>query len=112
MRVVAPRPADPGAGISRRFALVDALDALEPAAGGALLVIDDADRVDDIDGRLGALVARRRPGLLVVAAARPDGVRPLIGHWTGVVRRSRTGMLMAACSDVDGDLLGDLLPRR
>ena len=57
------------------------------------------------------MIAERRPGVLVVAAARPDTLRTLYGHWTAVVRRSRTGLLMAGCSDVDGDLLGELLPR-
>ena len=57
------------------------------------------------------MVAERPPGVLVVSAARPDTLRSLYGHWTAVVRRSRTGLLMAGCSDVDGDLLGELLPR-
>jgi S-DNA-T family DNA segregation ATPase FtsK/SpoIIIE len=85
---------------------------LDRLAGGsrALLVVDDAERVDD--ARLGALAAERRPGVLVVAAGRPDALRSLYGHWTTVVRRSRTGVLMAACADIDGDLVGELLPRR
>jgi S-DNA-T family DNA segregation ATPase FtsK/SpoIIIE len=77
-----------------------------------LVVIDDAERVEDPAGRLAALVAERRPGVLVVAAGRPDALRPMFGHWTSVVRRSRIGVLLAACADVDGDLLGELLPRR
>ena len=80
-------------------------------AAPALVVVDDAERVDDASGALARLVADRRPGVLVVAAARPDTLRTLYGHWTAVVRRSRTGLLMAGCSDVDGDLLGELLPR-
>ena len=56
------------------------------------------------------LAAERRHGLLVLAAGRPDALRGY-GHWTAVVRRSRTGVLMSACADVDGDLLGELLPR-
>ena len=82
-----------------------------PAGGPALVVIDDAERVDDASGALSRLVADRRSGVLVVAAARPDTLRTLYGHWTAVVRRSRTGLLMAGCTDVDGDLLGELLPR-
>ena len=34
------------------------------------------------------------------------------GHWTNVIRRSRTGLLMSMCADTDGDVLGELLPRR
>ena len=82
-----------------------------PAGGPALVVIDDAERIDDASGALSRLVADRRSGVLVVAAARPDTLRTLYGHWTAVVRRSRTGLLMAGCTDVDGDLLGELLPR-
>ena len=32
-----------------------------------------------------------RRGLLIAAAGRPDALRPLYGHWTTVVRRSRLG---------------------
>jgi DNA segregation ATPase FtsK/SpoIIIE, S-DNA-T family len=38
-------------------------------------------------------------------------LRASYGHWTASVRRSRTGLLLAACADIDGDLLGELLPR-
>ena len=74
-----------------------------------LVVVDDAEHVDD--PALAGLVAARRPGLLVLAAGRPVTLRAMYGHWTSVVRRSRLGLLMAACSDTDGDLLGELLPR-
>jgi S-DNA-T family DNA segregation ATPase FtsK/SpoIIIE len=77
-----------------------------------LIVVDDADRVDDPSGALAALVAERRPGLLVVAAGRPDGLRTRYGDWTAVVRRSRIGLLLTTCADTDGDLLGELLPRQ
>jgi S-DNA-T family DNA segregation ATPase FtsK/SpoIIIE len=91
----------------------DAIAELHGTAPGtpALLVVDDAERVDDPDGELAALLAERRPGLLAVAAGRPDALRSLYGHWTSVVRRSRIGVLLAACTDVDGDLVGELLPR-
>ncbi len=74
-----------------------------------LVVVDDAEHVDD--PALAGLVAARRPGLVVLAAGRPVTLRAMYGHWTSVVRRSRLGLLMAACSDTDGDLLGELLPR-
>jgi S-DNA-T family DNA segregation ATPase FtsK/SpoIIIE len=86
--------------------------AIEQHASGTagLLVVDDAERVDD--ARLAALAAERRPGLLIAAAGRPDALRAQYGHWTTVVRRSRVGILLAAGADIDGDLLGELLPRR
>jgi S-DNA-T family DNA segregation ATPase FtsK/SpoIIIE len=77
-----------------------------------LVLVDDADRVDDDTGALARLVTARRPGLLVVAAGRPAALRAQYGQWTNVVRRSRLGLLMAACVDTDGDVLGELLPRR
>jgi S-DNA-T family DNA segregation ATPase FtsK/SpoIIIE len=91
--------------------LAGALASLADLAPGTrvLLVVDDAERVDD--PHVGPLAAERRPGLLIAAAGRPDALRTLYGHWTGVVRRSRLGVLLAAGADVDGDVLGELLPR-
>jgi DNA segregation ATPase FtsK/SpoIIIE, S-DNA-T family len=91
-------------------AVVTAVADLAPGRA-CLIVVDDADRLDDASGALSALVAGRRPGLLVVAAGRPDALRTRYGEWTAVVRRSRIGLLLAACADTDGDLLGELLPR-
>ncbi len=112
--LVAPRAGVAWPDDLRPVALGDALAtvAVSPPGRPVLLVVDDAERVDDPTGALAALVADRRPGVLVVAAARPDALRPLLGHWTSVVRRSRIGVLLLACADIDGDLLGELLPRR
>ena len=87
------------------------LDGL-PDHGPALLVIDDAELVDDVDGRLAAALCTPRPGLCAVVAARPDGLRARYGHWTAAVRRSRLGLVATSASDLDGDLLGAALPRR
>jgi S-DNA-T family DNA segregation ATPase FtsK/SpoIIIE len=88
-----------------------AMDAVERGRSH-LLVIDDADLVDDTDGRLAALVAGRAPGLVIAAGARSDALRHLYGHWTAGVRRSRMGVIATAGADLDGDLLGTVLPRR
>jgi S-DNA-T family DNA segregation ATPase FtsK/SpoIIIE len=77
-----------------------------------LIVIDDAELVDDATGALAALISSRVEHVAVVAAGRPDALRTAYGHWTGAVRRSRLGIVMAASSDLDGDLLGVALPRR
>ena len=77
-----------------------------------LLVIDDAELVDDTSGWLAALVSSRQEAITVIAAGRPDALRVAYGHWTGAVRRSRLGLVMASCSDLDGDLLSVVLPRR
>lgn len=76
----------------------------------ALLVIDDAEAVDDASGRLATLAARES-GLCIAAAGRPDALRQTYGHWTGVVRRSRLGLIATGGTDLDGDLLSVLLPR-
>ncbi len=76
-----------------------------------LLVVDDADLVTDIDGRLLGLVGRRGDDLTVVAACRADAVRSSYGTWLGELRRCRRGLVASAGSDVDADLLGAVLPR-
>jgi DNA segregation ATPase FtsK/SpoIIIE, S-DNA-T family len=96
----------------RRFrSLADVIDDIPPT-GRVLLVIDDAELVDDVGGALAALAASRRPGLLIVATGKPDSLRQSYGHWTGVIRRSRMGVVSSAANDMDGDLLGAVLPRR
>ena len=77
----------------------------------ALLVIDDAEAVDDASGRLAGLAARGS-GLCIAAAGRPDALRQAYGHWTGVLRRSRLGLVATGGTDLDGDLLSVVLPRR
>ena len=77
-----------------------------------LLVIDDAELVDH--PALVELIARPS-GLTVLAAGRADALRQSYGHWTGVVRRSRLGLVAVTAPGNpadDGDLLGATLPRR
>jgi S-DNA-T family DNA segregation ATPase FtsK/SpoIIIE len=92
-------------------------DRLDPAvdgvSGGRLLVlIDDAEIVDDVGGQLERLSTSDRPDLLVVAAGRNDGIRTGYSHWTRPLRRSKLGVLLRPEADVDGDILGVVLPRR
>jgi S-DNA-T family DNA segregation ATPase FtsK/SpoIIIE len=77
-----------------------------------VLLIDDAEGFDDADGAIAGLLSAGRPDLHVVAAGRSDSLRTLYGHWTRVVRRSKTGVLLRPNIDLDGDLLGVMLPRR
>ncbi len=77
-----------------------------------LIVVDDAERVEDPTGRLTALLEAPHLNVLVVATARPEGLRTMYGHWTAAVRKSRVGVMMAAAGDLDGDLLQAVLPRR
>jgi DNA segregation ATPase FtsK/SpoIIIE, S-DNA-T family len=48
----------------------------------------------------------------VMAAAHPDVLRSAYGHWVHLVRRSRLGVVLQPDVDVDGELLGAILPRR
>ena len=110
--VIAPRRGQarawPADAVGTESSLADQL----PAARPVLLLVDDAELVDDPSGRLAALVAGGRPDTLVVAAGRPDALRAHYGHWTAVVRRSRAGIVLTGGSELDGDLLGAALPRR
>jgi S-DNA-T family DNA segregation ATPase FtsK/SpoIIIE len=85
-----------------------------PDRGRVLVLVDDADRMDDTEGVLAALLAAgdTRPDVHVVAAARPDALRARYDHWARTVRRSGVGLLLQPDADVDGDLLGVRLPRR
>jgi len=77
--------------------------------GHPLVVVDDADTVDDSDGSLARLAGDGRT--TIIAAARPDALRTQYGHWTTILRRSRSGLVAAGGSELDGDLLGQILPR-
>jgi S-DNA-T family DNA segregation ATPase FtsK/SpoIIIE len=76
----------------------------------ALVVVDDAERVDDPGGSFGRLLGR--PGVTFAVAARADAVRVAYGHWTREVTRCRCGLILTSAGDVDGELLGAVLPRR
>lgn len=82
------------------------------ASGAALVLVDDADTVDDPSGVLDSWIALSGPGSHVIAAGRPDGIRRQFGLWTQKVRDSRCGVLLTPDPDLDGELLGVNLPRR
>ena len=78
--------------------------------GSILVVVDDAERVEDDGGRLARLLSR--PGVTFAVAARLESVRVAYGHWTREVARGRCGLIMTSTGEVDGELLGVTLPRR
>lgn len=102
-------------GLSRVITSVEQLGELVADVRGAdhlqLLLIDDADVVDDPTRALSDLFSAPHPQLHAVVAGRTDALRGL-GHWSVGVRRSRTGLLLAPDVAVDGPLLGVTLPRR
>jgi S-DNA-T family DNA segregation ATPase FtsK/SpoIIIE len=116
--VAGPRsPLATDASVDHVVAPAEIGDRLAPAvegvrAGRLLVLIDDAEIVDDAGGRLERLSTSDRPDLLVVAAGRNDGLRTGYSHWTRPLRRSRVGVLLRPEADVDGDILGVALPRR
>ncbi|MET0661885.1 MAG: FtsK/SpoIIIE domain-containing protein, partial [Ilumatobacteraceae bacterium] len=91
----------------------DELAAAEHGHGGrVLVVVDDADRIDDTDGTIATILRQCNGGVTIAAAARLDAVRSAYGHWTREIARCRCGVIMTAPGEVDGDLLGVVLPRR
>ena len=98
----------------REGTVIATVDQLPPLLddGDTLIVVDDAELVDDPSRVLagiieaGARVSRSSPR----AGLTRYGRRTATGRQA--VRRSRAGIVMAASSDLDGDLLGALLPRR
>ena len=108
--------AGPEAGLDKVVTEVSELAVLSSAItvheGPALLLVDDAERVEDPDGVLSGLLASGPPHLRIAAAGRNDDVRTLYSHWTKTLRRSRCGILLRPNIDLDGDLLGVNVPRR
>ncbi len=76
-----------------------------------VLLVDDADVVDDPTRGLSDLFAAPRANLHAIIAGRTDALKTL-GHWSVGVRRARTGLLLQPDVQVDGPLLGVTLPRR
>jgi DNA segregation ATPase FtsK/SpoIIIE, S-DNA-T family len=87
---------------------LDELNARDPRR--LVVVVDDAELLDDPHGVLASFVARR--DAIVVAAARADALRTAYGHWTADLRRQRRGIVLCPTADVDGDVLGVVIPRR
>lgn len=83
----------------------------EPDSAPTLVLVDDADTVDDADGVLADLITSPPGQLHVVAAGRADRLRHDYGRWTSLLRRSPSGLALRPDVDVDGDLWGIRLPR-
>lgn len=82
------------------------------AGEAALVLIDNAERIDDDAGQLSALLAGRRPAVRIVVAGRADVLRTAYGHWTAPARRVRHGLILRPNLDTDGELWHTTLPRR
>ena len=62
---------------------------VEPGESPVVVLVDDAESVDDVGGVLDQLSTSDRADLLMVAAGRNDGVRAGYSHWTRPLRRSK-----------------------
>jgi len=91
--------------------LPDALAQVVNAGGRHVVLIDDAESLDDPAGAVDQLLKRLLPDVHVIAAGRADLLRSAYGHWTQTVRRSGAGVLLRPDVDFDGDLLAVRLPR-
>ncbi|MGH9134625.1 MAG: FtsK/SpoIIIE domain-containing protein, partial [Ilumatobacteraceae bacterium] len=109
IRVVCPARGSP---LAERYGAAASFGEVTDLEAARLIVVDDCERVEDPGDRLTGLMAHRAGEATVLAAGRADALRAVYGHWTAVCRRSRLGLVMAAGSDLDGDLLGVTLPRR
>jgi len=117
LTVVATRPSplrslDVDRVVTQVDVLADALTAVASAGGRQVILIDDADALDDPGDAIVNLLTQRLPELHLIIAGRADNLRSAYGHWTQQVRRSRSGVLLRPDIDLDGDLLGVRLPRR
>ena len=88
-----------------------ALAAIDDDMRPQLILIDDAEGVDDAGLVLSGLLQRHRADLHVVAAGRIDAIKGQYGHWTRELRRSRLGIALQPAPD-DGDLWNTSFPRR
>lgn len=91
--------------------LPEVLAQVADAAGRQVVLIDDAEALDDPAGAVDALLKKLLPNVHVIAAGRADLLRSAYGHWTHTVRRCGTGVLLRPDIDYDGDLLAVRLPR-
>ncbi len=91
--------------------LVAALRAPAEPASRRLLLIDDADAIEDPGMALTGLLGDREANVSVIAAGRPETFRSF-GHWSAGLRSARNGFLLAPDPNLDGGPLGVTLPRR
>lgn len=76
----------------------------------ALVLIDDAERVDHPG--LNTLLGRHQGRVHVIAAGKADALRGLYQHWTRDLRRCRLGVSLRPQPEVDGELWQTQFPRR
>jgi S-DNA-T family DNA segregation ATPase FtsK/SpoIIIE len=84
---------------------------LADMSGPQLVLVDDADGVDDPMGNtMTNLVGTNRGDVHVIVAARADAIRSNYVHWSGKVRSSRQGLALKP-DDIDANLWTTTFPR-
>lgn len=76
-----------------------------------VLLIDDAEKIDDADKSLAQLAESEQDNIHIIVSARSDDLRSMYTHWTKLIRKSRCGVILKPNPDFDGDLLGVQIPR-
>ena len=109
--VVADRSGDLAGLLGVEAVPADALDDALDDGIRRLLLVDDADRVDDTGGRLAALAASGEGRCHLVVSTTADRLRSSYGHWLHELRSCRTGLLFRP-GPLDADLLGASVPAR
>ena len=85
---------------------------LEITEEPVLLLIDDAERIEDAEEGIANIIKAESPYIRIIAAGKPGDLRTMYSHWTKAVRKSRTGVLLQPHIDYDGDMFSLNLPRR
>jgi DNA segregation ATPase FtsK/SpoIIIE, S-DNA-T family len=84
---------------------------IEGADGPVVVLIDDAELIDDPQGHLARLIADEHDSLFVAVAVRPELLRANYGHWSRQLRRTRLAVLLRP-TDIDAEFVGATIPRR
>jgi S-DNA-T family DNA segregation ATPase FtsK/SpoIIIE len=96
--------------INRAEQIPDGITEILADASPQLVLVDDADSVEDPMGTLANLVATTRPDVHIVVAGRADAIRGNYVHWSGKVRSSRQGLALKP-DDIDSNLWTTSFPR-
>jgi len=97
--------------ITRADQIADAVSEILADTSPQLVLIDDADGVEDPMGNpMATLVGTTRGDVHLVVAARADAIRSNYVHWSGKVRSSRQGLALRP-DDIDSNLWTTSFPR-
>ena len=76
-----------------------------------VVIVDDADRVEDESGPLHTMARNPPTNVTLIIAMRSASARGSYGHWTRFVRASGLGVVLQPDNSTDSDVLNVRLPR-